>query len=104
MNTQKIDELGGTITFDDISHLNQATEPSILIDDLKEDLFQASFPLDQIVDIGWYPEFCKDGHFRVVLISESNWETSVHSENAKNWIELEEALANALNKIKKIEC
>jgi hypothetical protein len=101
MNTQKISELGGTITFDDISHLNQATEPSLLIDDLKEDLFQASFPLDQILDIGWYPEFCKDGHFRVVLISKSDWDAPVHCENAKNWMELEEVLETALNKIKK---
>ncbi|MCL6703261.1 hypothetical protein [Pseudomonas sp. T1.Ur] len=101
MNTQKINELGGKVTFDDISHLNQATEPLLLIDDLKEDLFQACFPLDQILDIGWYPEFCKDGHFRVVLISESNWDTPIHCENAKNWAELEEVLTNALNKIKK---
>jgi hypothetical protein len=101
MNTQKIDQLGGEITLDDISHLNQTKEPSQLIDDLKEDLFQASFPSDQILDIGWYPEFCKGGHFRVVLISKSNWDTPVHSENARNWIELEKALANALSKIKK---
>jgi hypothetical protein len=100
MNIKKINELGGKITFDDISHLNQAAEPSLLIDDLKEDLFQASFPLDQILDVGWYPEFCKDGHFRVVLISNSNWETPVHCESAKNWLELEEVLANTLNKIK----
>ncbi|WP_457968007.1 hypothetical protein M1D68_18530 [Pseudomonas sp. R4-84] len=100
MNTQKISELGGKITFDDISHLNQAMEPSLLIDDLKEDLFQASFPLDQILDIGWYPEFCQDGHFRVLLISKSDWDAPVSCENAKNWEELEEVLANTLNKIK----
>ncbi|WP_431145855.1 hypothetical protein [Pseudomonas alvandae] len=101
MNTQKINELGGKITFDDISHLNQTAEPTLLIDDLKEDLFQVSFPLDQILDIGWYPEFCKDGHFRVVLISESNWDTPIHCEYAKNWAELEEVLTNALDKLKK---
>lgn len=101
MNIQRINELGGKITLDDISHLNQAMEPSLLIDDLKEDLFQASFALDQILDIGWYPEFCKDGHFRVVLISKSDWDAPVHYENAKDWVELEEALANTLNKIKK---
>jgi hypothetical protein len=101
MKTQKINELGGKITFDDISHLNQTAEPSLLIDELKEDLFQASFPLDQILDIGWYPEFCKDGHFRVVLISEYNWDTPIHCEYAKSWAELEEVLTNALSKLKK---
>jgi hypothetical protein len=45
MNTQKIDQLGGKITFDDVSHLNQTKEPSQLIDDLKEDFISSQLPL-----------------------------------------------------------
>ena len=100
MNTTKIIEFGGIITFDDMSHLDQSLDPSLILDDLKEDLLQASFPLGQILDIGWYPEFCESGSFRVNLISKFNWGTPIHSENAKNWVELEKSITNALRKIK----
>ena len=65
MDTKKIIELGGTITFDDISHPDQLIDISMIVNYLKEDLFQAVFPYEQIIDIGWYPEFCENGTFRV---------------------------------------
>lgn len=52
MNITKIIKLGGIITFDDMSHLDHSLDPSFILDDLKEDLFQASFALGQILDIG----------------------------------------------------
>jgi hypothetical protein len=99
MNTTKIIEFGGIITLDDMSHLDQSSDPSFILDDLKEDLFQASFPLGQILDIGWYPEFCERGCFIVALISEQNWDTPIHLENASTWKELERAIQNTLEKI-----
>lgn len=75
MDTKKIIEIGGTITFDDISHLDQLIDISMIVNDLKEDLFQAVFPHEQIIDIGWYPEFCENGTFRCVpgVISLKYW-------------------------------
>jgi hypothetical protein len=99
MNTKKIIELGGRITLDDISHLNQDIDISIIIDDLKEDLFQAVFPHDQLIDIGWYPEFCEDGTFKVSLIKSHDWEQPIFSEKAKNWKELQQVISNVLIKI-----
>ena len=96
MNTTKIIEFGGIITFDDMSRLDQSLDPSFILDDLKEDLFQASFPLGKILDIGWYPEFCERGCFRVALISEQNWDTPIHLENASTWKELERSIQNTL--------
>ena len=101
MNTKKIIELGGTITFDDISHLNQLIDISMIVDDLKEDLFQAVFPHDQLIDIGWYPEFCEDGKFRISLIKAYDWEHPAFSEKAKNWTELNKAISNTLIKLEK---
>ncbi|WP_248805110.1 hypothetical protein [Pseudomonas sp. MWU13-2100] len=100
MTIKKIIEHGGTITFDDISHLNQSVETSLIIDDLKEDLFQATFPFEQIIDIGWYPEFCKNGEFRISLIKDSDWNNPIFSEKAQNWTELNSAIFNALKKLK----
>jgi hypothetical protein len=99
MSTTKIIEFGGIITFDDMSHLDQSLDPSLILDDLKEDLFQASFPFGQILDIGWYPEFCESGHFKVALISDQNWDTPMHLENASTWKELERSILNTLKKI-----
>lgn len=101
MDTKKIIELGGTVTFDDISHLNQLIDTSMIVDDLKEDLFQAVFPHDQLIDIGWYPEFCENGTFRVSLIKAYDWEHPAFSEKAKSWTELNKAISSALNKLEK---
>ena len=62
MNTNKMIELGGTITFDYISHLNQLIYTSMIIDDLKEDLF----PHDQLIDIGWYLSSVKMVHSEIL--------------------------------------
>ena len=99
MNITKIIKLGGIITFDDMSHLDQSLDPSFILDDLKEDLFQASFALGQILDIGWHPEFCESECFRVALISKKNWDTPIHLENSSTWKELERSIQNTLEKI-----
>ncbi|NNA59424.1 hypothetical protein [Pseudomonas koreensis] len=99
MNIQKIITLGGKITLDDISNL-VGSDITLIIDELKEDLLQASMPLEQIIDIGWYPEFSEDGSFRTSLISNKNWESPIYSENAKTWAELDKALEKTLSKIK----
>ncbi|EJM00536.1 hypothetical protein PMI18_02944 [Pseudomonas sp. GM102] len=101
MDTKKIIELGGTISFDDISRLNQLTDTSMIVDDLKEDLFQAVLPNDQLIDIGWHPEFCENGTFRISLIKAYDWEHPIFSEKAKSWTELNKAISNTLNKLEK---
>jgi hypothetical protein len=100
MSLQKIIRLGGAVVFDDLSMLDQSSDVSLAIGDLKEDLFQACFPLEQIIDIGWYPEFCEEGAFRVVLVSNLNWDSPVCSAKAKSWVELDVALDEVLSKVK----
>ncbi|QBX42306.1 hypothetical protein E4T63_17640 [Pseudomonas fluorescens] len=95
----EIEKLGGTVTFDDISQLDQSADISIILDELKEDLFQAILPFQQIIDIGWYPEFSEHGAFKVSLISNYNWEAPIHSEKAKDWTELKNAIKNTLKKV-----
>lgn len=99
MNINKIIEYGGKITLDDLSQLNQTIDTSLIIDDLREDLFQATFPKDQIIDIGWYPEFSESGTFRVSLIKAHDWEHPAFSDEAKNWEELHKTLSIALENL-----
>lgn len=93
---EKILKKGGAISFDDLSNLNHNAD---IIDDLKEDLLQAFFPGEMIIDIGWYPEFCKSGSFRVLLIADKNWDNPTFSRKARSWTELDTAINDALHKL-----
>lgn len=98
MNTDEITSLGGKIIFDEISNLRNS-KISLITDDLKEDLLQASFASGQILDIGWYPEFSKNGFFKILLISNRDWDSPTYSETAKTWKNLEKSLKNALKRM-----
>lgn len=99
MNLREIERLNGEILFDDISKINKSENIKLNLEDLKEDLFQVSFPSDLLIDIGWCPEFSADGCFKVVVISGCNWDAPVYSEKATSWYGLEVAFANALKRI-----
>jgi hypothetical protein len=99
MNTSKIITLGGKIALDDISQLDQKLDITLEIENLKEDLFQATFPCGQILDIGWYPEFSTRGSFVISLIRNQDWQNPTHCEKAKNWAELKIALENILKNL-----
>ncbi len=100
MNIQPITALGGTVTLDNLTHLS-GLDISLITDELKEDLLQACFRFGQIIDIGWYPEFSKNGSFRVSLISNQNWESPIYCETAKTWTDLYQAITNALHEVKR---
>ncbi|MCX4218931.1 MULTISPECIES: hypothetical protein [Pseudomonas] len=99
MNTSKIITLGAKITLDDISQLDKTIDTSLEIENLKEDLFQATFPCGQILDIGWHPEFSTYGSFVISLIRNQDWQNPTHCEKAKNWAELKIALENILKNL-----
>ncbi|WP_090281945.1 hypothetical protein [Pseudomonas granadensis] len=96
MNTEKIKNLDGKITFDELTSLDRS-KIALPTDKLREDLLQASFPHEQIIDIGWYSEFGEHGAFRISLIANQNWESPIYTETAKTWEDLEKALDNTLD-------
>ncbi|WP_090281950.1 hypothetical protein [Pseudomonas granadensis] len=100
MNPEKIKNIGGKINFDELTIL-AGSKIALITDELREDLLQASLPNEQIIDIGWYPEFSEHGAFRISLIANQNWESPIYTETAKTWDDLEKALDNTLDKVKK---
>ncbi|GLH18730.1 hypothetical protein N7632_17315 [Pseudomonas atacamensis] len=102
MNTEKIKNLDGKITFDELTSLD-GSKIALPTDKLREDLLQASFPHEQIIDIGWYPEFSEHGAFRISLIANQNWNSPIYTETAKTLDDLEKALDNTLDKVKKLK-
>ncbi|MCB0111674.1 MAG: hypothetical protein KDE53_37380 [Caldilineaceae bacterium] len=47
------------------------------IDNLNEDLLQVVFPGNLLLDVGWYPEFDRQGQFQVRLIRDEQWDTPI---------------------------
>jgi len=67
-----IDFSPGEITFND---LDLDLERPLLdqIDILKEDLLQVNYEGNYIIDVGWYPEFSKEGSFKIQVIKDFDW-------------------------------
>jgi hypothetical protein len=53
------------------------------LDFLKEDLFQIEYSEGYIIDVGWYPSFEAEGNFRIVVVSEYNWEKPLYMKKCK---------------------
>lgn len=58
-----ISHYNGKILYNDLSIIDFSKNELIQIENLKEDLFQACFPNNIILDIGWYPSFDKRRFF-----------------------------------------
>lgn len=43
---------------------------------LKEDLIQIQYG-KYLLDIGWYPEFYKNGQFRIVIVKDELWDSPI---------------------------
>lgn len=52
------------------------------LENLKEDMFQAKIG-NQIIDIGWYPEFDIKGRFVILIIENQDWENPIFRAEAK---------------------
>ncbi|RNB92476.1 hypothetical protein EDM56_01925 [Brevibacillus fluminis] len=46
----------------------------------KQDLLQVENKRSRIiVDLGWYPDFCSEGSFRLVIVRDYQWDEPIHS-------------------------
>jgi hypothetical protein len=70
-------------------------------DFLREDLIQITLQNGTIVDVGWYPEFSRDGEFMVVLVLNQDWQAPLRTARCRTIRELRaifsEFLAQARN-------
>lgn len=67
------------------------------IDLLKEDLIQIIYYNDYLIDLGWYPEFDKDGFFRVSVIKDYQWDKPILQKRCKDIDVLEEYIHECIN-------
>jgi hypothetical protein len=70
MRSDDIDWRGGVVTYwsmDEID-LDANLPDQAEAGELREDLAQIEYGPTRLIDVGWYPECSRDGHFRVCVI------------------------------------
>lgn len=95
MSPKDTDWGAGRVTFWDLDNLDNLDDNIPLleqIDDLKEDLALVEYPYDVRLDIGWYPEFSRDGSFVVVVAAASGWEKPLYRRSCATFETLRDAL------------
>lgn len=85
----------GTVTYWALESV-AADRPAIeQLDQLKEDLAQIAYPGGSLLDIGWYPEFSRDGAFVVAVVRNGDWDEPVFREECVNLEDLQRIVARA---------
>lgn len=72
----KLNSRKGEILYNDL-YLDEEIPLSKQLDNLKEDLLQVNFYNKYLIDIGWYPEFDKNGQFKISVIKEYDWDNPI---------------------------
>lgn len=72
------------------------------IDLLKEDLCQVKYFNDFLIDIGWYPEFDKNGKFKILVIKNYNWDNPILEKTCRDFSKLEDFVQIAIRCIMKL--
>lgn len=80
-----IAESQGNVTYDEISCLDLTLGVAAQIASLKEDLLQVEYPDNILLDVGWFPSFDIDGHFKVQVIKEGDWENPLWQKDANDY-------------------
>ncbi|MCD1258190.1 hypothetical protein B5M42_004970 [Paenibacillus athensensis] len=87
----------GKIIYNELKDINARKLISDQTDLLKEDLFQVQYEEWVIVDVGWYPSFSVEGHFRTVVIQNCDWETPIFEKTCTDLELLQQHLLEALD-------
>ena len=99
MNHTDFHWMNGSVTYWDLTDIDETRPLSEQLDCLKEDLAQLQYPNGIALDIGWYPSFDRDGEFVLLLIRNEAWETPVFRGTAKDLPMLKEQISMAVGKI-----
>ena len=71
------------------------------VDFLKEDILQICYESNYILDVGWYPEFNRNGSFKIVIIKDYNWENPVYESKCRDITILKEQVEKCVQLIRR---
>ena len=93
--------ISGKITHDDLTNLDDHPL-SEQVENLKEDMLQAEYKNNLLLDVGWYPSFEANGHFQIKIIKDYEWDEPTFSTTADTLHKLDIELHKAQEFIEKI--
>lgn len=97
MNASQFEWFEGVITLWDLDVLDEQFPAQEQLSELKEDLAQIAFSNGNLVDIGWYPEFDREGAFSVTVIQNSNWDQLLYQKSTSDLREVAAAIRQAVH-------
>jgi hypothetical protein len=86
----------GDVVYWDLTNLDPAAPLDQQLDELKEDLAQVCFDQNTVLDIGWYPEFSKEGVFVIVVTCDGDWDSPIYRCECRSMAELRLAVSQAV--------
>jgi len=95
LKASEIDWTPGQVTLWDLDSVDSKVPLSQQLSELHEDLALISYPDNVWVDVGWYPEFSKDGAFTILVIRNNDWENPASEERSATVEGLRGALIKA---------
>ncbi len=72
------------------------------LDNLQEDLFQAVFYDQYVIDVGWYPSEKINGSFKLVVIKEYDWENPLVEKKCKSFDKLNQIMEELIAYVKRL--
>ncbi|MBO0473473.1 hypothetical protein JZO86_07120 [Enterococcus ureasiticus] len=78
-----VDFTPGKVLYDD-NDISFEKKIEDQVDFLKEDLFQVEYDGMYIIDVGWYPEFDKNGNFKILVIKNNDWSKYMYEKKCKD--------------------
>ena len=94
----EINFLNGKVSFNDFN-LDQNIPLELQIGHLKEDLFQVDYSGEFLIDVGWYPEFDKNGSFVICVIKDFNWSEPILKKSCRDIKLLKQFMQESVNLI-----
>ena len=71
--------------------------------EFKEDLLQVTYPDGQILDVGWYPEGDPEGEYRLLAVSDGDWDMPLLDFSTAEEQRLKELIIEAANTIRRAQ-
>jgi hypothetical protein len=96
MKATDIDWQSGKVIFWDLEFLDASKPLGDQLEDLKEDLALVQLQGDQLLDIGFYPEFKPDGAFAVCVVPSNDWDKPIFFERHDNIADFLSCLPRAI--------
>ncbi len=69
---------------------------------LLEDLLQVKYGENYLIDIGWYPEFDRNGTFIINVIKDYKWDSPIVKKECKNELDLLNTISECVDLVESL--